>query len=130
MEYILDLLWYKLDYFQPVPTRHLRLRGASGSFMNTRLIIIPAVVILCILGFTVFGERGLLRIYRLNQEKDDIQKKVEQVRADNDRLKREIEALKTNRRYLESIARKEMGLVRSNEIIYQFASQTPAEPAR
>lgn len=98
--------------------------------MSTRFYIIPAVVVLCILFFTVFGERGLLHIYRLSQEKDDIQKKVEQMRSDNDRLKREIEALKTNRRYLETIARKELGLVRPNEIIYQFASQGTPEPVR
>jgi cell division protein FtsB len=31
--------------------------------------------------------------------------------------------LKTDRRYLESIARKDFGLVRSNEVIYQFPQE-------
>ena len=38
-------------------------------------------------------------------------------------LKREIVALKSDRRYLESIARKDFGLVRSNEVIYQFPQE-------
>ena len=88
--------------------------------MRKRYLLIPAGFILFILFFTIFGERGLLRIGHLSGEKKEIQEKVDSLRAENDRLKREIEALKTDRRYLESIARKEFGLVRKNEIIYQF----------
>jgi len=84
------------------------------------MYLIPAGVILFILYFTIFGERGLLRIYHLNQEKEDVQKRASALQLENDQLKREIEALKSDRRYLESIARKDFGLVRKNEIIYQF----------
>lgn len=88
--------------------------------MRKRMYLIPAAVILFILYFTVFGERGLLHIHHLNQENEEVLKKVQEVKAENDRLKREIEALKSDRRYLESIARKDFGLVRPNEVIYQF----------
>lgn len=47
-------------------------------------------------------------------------KNVDDLRAENERLRREVEALKSDRRYLESIARKDFGLVRKNEVIYQF----------
>ncbi len=89
--------------------------------MQKRLYIIPVCIILIILFFTVFGERGLLRINRLTQEKEEIQKKADQIRKENERLKRDIEALKSDRRYIENIARKEFGLVRPNEVIYQFS---------
>lgn len=88
--------------------------------MSRRLFLIPAAVILFILFFTVFGERGLLRISELKREKQDLADRTESLRQENDRLKREIEALKTDRRYLESIARKDFGLVRRNEVVYQF----------
>jgi cell division protein FtsB len=94
--------------------------------MQKRMYFVPAGMILFILYFTVFGERGLLRIYRLNQEKQEIEKKAREMKDENDRLKREIEALKTDRRYLENIARKDFGLVRKNEIIYQFPVRTSA----
>jgi cell division protein FtsB len=56
-----------------------------------------------------------------------MQKKDEELKAGNDRMKREIEALKGDRRYLESIARRDFGLVRPNEVIYKFpATQAPA----
>jgi cell division protein FtsB len=95
--------------------------------MRKRMYLIPAGGILFILFFTVFGERGLLRIYHLNQEKQENHKRLEELKAENEKLKREIEALKTDRRYLESIARKDFGLVRPNEIIYQFSPPEKAE---
>jgi cell division protein FtsB len=91
--------------------------------MNKRMYLIPAGVILFILFFTIFGERGLLRIHHLNQEKEDMQKRAAALQLENAQLKREIEALKSDRRYLESIARKDFGLVRKNEIIYQFPAK-------
>ncbi len=94
--------------------------------MSRRFYIIPGAIILFILFFTVFGERGVLHIHHLTQEKEDIQKRALQIKEENEQLRREIEALKSDRRYLESIARKEFGLVRPNEIIYQFATKSAA----
>lgn len=98
--------------------------------MRKRMYLVPAGCILFILFFTVFGERGLLRIYHLSREKQEIADKVTEVKGENEKLKREIEALKTDRRYLESIARKDFGLVRPNEIVYQFPApdKAPASP--
>ena len=97
--------------------------------MGKRIYLIPAGAILFIFFFTVFGDRGLLRIYHLNQEKEEIQKRLQDLKEENDKLRREIEALKTDRRYLESIARRDFGLVRQNEIIYQFPSSEKPDPA-
>jgi len=95
--------------------------------MRKRMYLIPAGFILFILFFTIFGERGLLRIYHLSKDRVELQKKAEELKAGNDRMKREIEALKGDRRYLESIARRDFGLVRPNEVIYKFpAGQAPA----
>lgn len=91
--------------------------------MRKRMIFIPAVFILFILFFTVFGERGLLSIRQLAREKQELQLKADELKAENEKLKREIEALRSDRRYLESIARRDFGLVRSNEVIYQFPGQ-------
>ncbi len=95
----------------------------AGGRMSKRMYFIPGAVILFILYFTIFGERGLLRINHLTREKKQIEEHVAALQAENDQLRREIEALKTDRRYLESIARKDFGLVRKNEIIYQFPNK-------
>jgi len=88
-----------------------------------RMYLIPAGCIAFILFFTVFGDKGLLRIHELMQDKEKVEAHLSDIRSDNEKLKREILALKTDRRYLESIARKDFGLVRSNEVIYQFPTE-------
>lgn len=88
--------------------------------LKKRMYFIPGGCLAFILFFTVFGDKGLLRIYELKQDKSKIEARLGESRNDNDKLKREIVALKSDRRYLESIARKDFGLVRSNEVIYQF----------
>lgn len=94
------------------------------------MYFIPAGVILFILFFTVFGERGLLRIYHLSRDKQEMEKRVTELKAENDRLRREVEALQSDRRYLESIARHDFGLVRPNETIYQFPTQEKADQGK
>ncbi len=87
------------------------------------MYFIPAGCIAFILFFTVFGDKGLLRIYELKQDKSKIDSRLVEIKDENEKLKREILALKGDRRYLESIARKDFGLVRSNEVIYQFPQE-------
>lgn len=88
------------------------------------MYIIPILAVTFILYFTIFGERGLLRIYHLNKEKREVQLRLESLRGENLKLVREVDALKNDRRYLESIARRDFGMVRKNEIIYQFPQQS------
>jgi len=91
--------------------------------MQKRFYLTPAAVIIFILYFTVFGDRGLLRINHLHRDRDDMQQKLQELKGENERLRREISALQSDRRYLESIARRDFGLVRGNEVIYQFPPQ-------
>lgn len=88
------------------------------------MYIIPILAVTFILYFTIFGERGLLRIYHLNKEKREVQSRLEALKGENMKLVREVDALKNDRRYLESIARRDFGMVRKNEIIYQFPQQS------
>ena len=98
--------------------------------MQKRMYVIPALAVAFILYFTVFGERGLLRIYHLNREKQQVEQRLEAIRGENMKLVREVDALKNDRRYLESIARRDFGMVRKNEVIYQFPPQQKPEETK
>src|SRR5512146_3102574 len=91
--------------------------------LQKKMYFVPAGCLAFILFFTVFGDKGLLRIYELRRENGRIDERLGAARQENEKLKREIIALKSDRRYLESIARKDFGLVRSNEVIYQFPQE-------
>jgi len=88
--------------------------------ITRRTYLIPASCLAFILFFTVFGERGLLRIYEMRQEKKRIDTKVGELKGENEKLRQEIAALHNDRYHLERIARKDLGLVKPNEVIYQF----------
>ena len=92
--------------------------------LQKKMYVIPAGCLAFILFFTVFGDKGLLRIVELKQDKNKIDARLAESRVENEKLKREIVALKSDRRYLESISRKDFGLVRSNEVIYQFPQES------
>jgi cell division protein FtsB len=91
--------------------------------LDKKMYLIPLGCLAFILFFTVFGDKGLLRIFELKQDKNKMEARLADNKTENEKIKREIVALKSDRRYLESIARKDFGLVRSNEVIYQFPQE-------
>lgn len=92
----------------------------TGIRITRRTWLIPAACLMFILFFTVFGERGLLRIYEMKKEKQRIELRIAELQSDNHQLSQTIAALHSDRNQLERIARKELGLVKPNEIIYRF----------
>lgn len=94
-----------------------------GTRLQKKMYLIPAGCIAFILFFTVFGDKGLLRIYELRQDKNRIETRLKNTNKENEKLRQEIIALSSDYRYLESIARKDLGLFHRNEVIYQFPSE-------
>jgi cell division protein FtsB len=67
--------------------------------------------------FTTFGKLGIIKIYHLTKDRDNIQAFNERIRGENLKLKEEISSIK---RDIEKIARQRLGLAKEDEIIYQF----------
>jgi cell division protein FtsB len=99
-----------------------------------RLPIVSVLLALLLLGFALFGDRGILRALQAGRQKAALQEEVRQLEAANAELRQEIESLRNDRRYLEAIARRELGMVKDDELVYQFRSvlgaARPAGPAR
>lgn len=97
------------------------------------LTLIPGVLLLAVLAAAVFGEKGILCAVRSNKEKEQLQQQVRTLELTNQDLRKEIESLRSDPRYLEAISRKELGMVREDELVYQFrspkgaADQVPAK---
>ena len=86
-----------------------------------RGILIPIVLLVSVMiFFTFFGDKGLLQVYRLRRELKEIERVNMELRQENERLRAEIANLRTNKKYIEELARKELGLVKKGEIVYQF----------
>ena len=74
-----------------------------------------------ILGVVIFfGDKGVLHRLRLQKELDRIKEANTKMVEENQKLKEEVKRLQTDKKYIEEIARKELGMVKQGEIIYRF----------
>ncbi|MEE8432283.1 MAG: septum formation initiator family protein [Candidatus Desulfatibia sp.] len=98
--------------------------------MNTKQSVLLAFVILAIVAlflFIIFGENGLADLHLLKIERDVLLKQNAELAKKNLSLYREIERLKNDPKYLESVARKELGVVGKDELIFKLKAKRRGE---
>lgn len=85
------------------------------------------VIIICTLGpvvaWLVFGEQGLLHLYHTELERQAYIERIRQLTEENQALLDEINRLRTDMEYVESVARRHFYLVKPNEVIYRFDNE-------
>jgi cell division protein FtsB len=90
-----------------------------------RLLLLILISFLIFGILTFFGEKGILHLFHLRKELARVKEKNFKLEEENQKLKEEVKRLKSDKRYIEEIARKELGMVKEEEIIYQF--DTPSK---
>jgi cell division protein FtsB len=78
------------------------------------LICTFSVFLVTLSSFTVFGDRGVVHLWGLMEEREKLDK--------NESLRERIYRLRHDDLYLEKVAREEFNLVRPGEVIYRFSS--------
>jgi len=73
--------------------------------------------------FIVFGENGLVDLNRLKAERDGLLKKNAELSRKNLSLYHEIERLKNDPKYIEDVARQELGVIGKDEVILKVKKQ-------
>ena len=79
------------------------------------LVIFGAMVLLII-----FGDRGLMDYRAIREKQLILEETNECLIVENDELKREIGLLKGDERSIEAVARRELGMVKPGDRVYQF----------
>ena len=82
-----------------------------------------ALLLGLIIAWLGFGERGFIHLYKMEKERQAHMERIRKLKRENQALLEEINLLRTDRTYLESVARKELGLVKEDEILYRFSSK-------
>lgn len=67
-----------------------------------------------------FGERGFIHLYKIEKERQVYADKIRDLELENLKLLDEINRLRSDRDYIESQARKELGLLKEEEVLYRF----------
>ena len=89
--------------------------------MSKKRILILVLFLFLIFGFfTFFGDKGIIHLLRLQKEWSRIKEANVKIEEENRKLREEVKRLRYERRYIEEIARKELGMVKEGEVIYQF----------
>ena len=78
---------------------------------------IAVVLLFSLLFFIIFGEHGFTDLNILKNERNQLAGKNEQLTHENLSLSVEIDRLKHDPRYIENIARQELGMVGEDELI-------------
>lgn len=97
-----------------------------ASRARRRRTILRAVAVVVLLGaltyLFVFSRHGYLRRCELARENERLQHELDAMRAENVRLRQELERL-DDPEAVEKLAREKLGLVREGETVYRFVEK-------
>jgi cell division protein FtsB len=99
--------------------------------LNGKNILKLSLLALLFLGLVLawlgFGERGFIHLYRMDRERQTYLEKINKLERENRELLDEIQRLRSDREYVENLGRREMGLVKEDEIMYRFGTKKQKE---
>lgn len=86
---------------------------------RTHRKILILIVIVGIIIF-LFANKNFQTLLVLNKEIGQLKQRIDDLEEENKGLKEELEAMKNDPEYIESLARKELGLIKPGETKYKF----------
>jgi cell division protein FtsB len=105
--------------------------------VSTKKVLTFSWLILLFLGLIVawlgFGERGFIHLYRMEKERQTHLDRIQDLEKKNRELLEEIERLREDAAYMESLGRRELGLLKDDEVLYRFVKErdlTPPAPPK
>jgi len=88
------------------------------------LLSIAALLLIALFFFIIVSEHGLADLRFLKKERDRLVEESKRLSRENLTISIEIDRLKHDPAYIESIARQELGMIGKDEIILKPQSQT------
>jgi cell division protein FtsB len=104
-------------------TRVGRYEKLMGTIARFARIAIPAALLLAaaiVVPVKLFDSRGYERVEKLKGELAQIEEANRALDRENESLRLQIQAFHSDPEYIEKVARDELGMVGSDETIYQF----------
>lgn len=76
----------------------------------------------------LFGNKGLLHLYKLRQEREQLLQSNINLKDENERLVKIIDRLQNDQEFIEDTIRKELNYIKKNEVIYQLEPEVGSGP--
>ena len=93
---------------------------------NTQKKFINGVIVLLTITFLaifIFGDHGLFQLFKLKQEKKEIQKHITELRKERELLISEKKRLENDLNYIEKLAREKYRMAKPGERVYKVISK-------
>ena len=87
------------------------------------LFMLLMVVYFCWLSW--FGRRGTRSLVAVEKDIARTREHIQELKTENQRLARQIRLLQSDRRYQELIVRRDLQMIRENEILFVFPPRSP-----
>jgi cell division protein FtsB len=84
------------------------------------LMLLTSLALIGLMFIIVLGDNGFADRKQLRQKKNHIVEKNKKLRQENLELYRAINRLKNDPKYIENIARQELGMIGKDELIFKF----------
>ena len=88
-----------------------------------KLFLLAILFLGLIIAWLGFGERGFIHLYGMEKERQVHLERIYKLEEENKALLAEINRLRTDKEYIENFARKELNLLKDDEIHYRFMKE-------
>ena len=103
-------------------------RPNEASLRKRALALGSIIALIALIVGSFFGDRGILRMVAQRERTESLRQEIEELRTENGKLAGEIEALKSDPRAVEKLAREELGLARPGETVFLIHEPDGARP--
>ena len=89
-----------------------------------KLLLLVLLIISVFLVYNFFfGDMGYIKYRQLKNNEQKLLREINNLSAENEIIKKEIELLKNDPTYLEKYAKEKFGLVKPGEMVFQFKNE-------
>jgi len=92
-----------------------------------RITLVAVCILAPLIAWLGFGRHGFIHLYGVERERQAFIEKINKLTEENQALFEEIHRLRTDPKHVEMVARRELGLVKKNEVIYRFKNSSNPE---
>ncbi len=97
-------------------------------YVKTVTSILFLGILITLAGLLIFGQRGITHLMTLQEQFAALEAENQRILLENAQIRREVKLLNENMAYIEDIARKQLGLVKKDELVYQLQPDESSEP--
>ncbi|MGK7345342.1 MAG: FtsB family cell division protein [Candidatus Nitrospinota bacterium M3_3B_026] len=90
---------------------------------RSRPWILVSLAVVCFIAVTVtayYKQNGLRDLRKLQSSIAKVEREIAEIRRENERNRMELYSLRQGDEYVEAVARESLGLVKPNEVVYEF----------